>query len=80
MFDDHKGQVITGLMGDIPITRPGLIAAAHRQGAKAVSVYLDAIESNNWDSRRALQSKPKLAGKFRSIEICLRLFQDVHYE
>ena len=74
LFDDYKGQVITGLMGYIPITWPGLIAAAHRQGAKAGSVYLDAIESNSWDSRRSLQSKPKLAGKFRSIEIRLGLF------
>ncbi len=65
-FDDHRGQVITGLLGDIRITRPGLVAAAHGQGAQAVSVYLDVLKSKNWYSRRALPSDPNEAKKIPS--------------
>ena len=79
-FDDHRGQVITGLEGEIPITRSGLIAAAHREGAEAVSVYLDTLKSKNWYSRGALPTDPEEAKKFRAIETRLREFQDVPYQ
>ena len=79
--DNHKGDVVTGLLGGkIPITRSGLVAAAHGQGAARVDWYLRRLEQNNWYSRQAIPIVPEDADKFRSIELRLRVFQDVPYE
>ncbi len=48
----HIGETIDGVKARFPVTRAGIIAAAHRQGAPATSSYLNKIKANEFRSRR----------------------------
>jgi hypothetical protein len=71
---DHLGTEFPGVLGKgIVITKNGLIAAAHRAGAGAVSQYLAWQRKNNWSSN----FRPEDAIKFKQVEKRIREFQNV---
>ncbi|MCH7936033.1 MAG: hypothetical protein IH994_02945 [Proteobacteria bacterium] len=73
---DAVGHTFTGVLGQpITITEPGLLAAAHRQGAKGVRKYLGHMRKHNWRSNFS-GIDPKEAIKFKAIEKRLREFQN----
>ena len=69
------GQTIDGLEDRFTVTRAGLMAAAHRQGAPATRHYLDRIAGHGYSSRGL-----DLSGQQRAIETRLRTFSDATYE
>jgi hypothetical protein len=83
-LDDARGNVggtITGIKGEITVTKSGLIAAAHRRGAARVKDYFNRLSKNGGDSKANYQNlDPRLAKQFRQIETRLREFQAAPYE
>jgi hypothetical protein len=73
---DFIGTNVDGLVGQFTITRAGLIAAAHRQGARATSEYLGRLDGVGYDSHRLLARSPEEL----AIETRLRTFADAPYE
>jgi hypothetical protein len=71
----HIGETIDGVKARFPVTKAGIIAAAHREGAPAARDYLNRIERNGLTSRQLRMSKPELA-----IETRLRTFSAASYE
>ena len=71
----HIGETIDGLKARFPVTRAGIIAAAHREGANATRDYLNRIGENGLTSKGLRLSKPELA-----IETRLRTFSATIYE
>ncbi len=71
----HIGETIDGLKARFPVTRAGIIAAAHREGAPATEDYLNRIRANGSTSR-GLRPKPR----DRPIETRLRTFPATSYE
>lgn len=71
----HLGQKIDGIKAEITITRSGLVAAAHRQGARKVREYLKHMKDNGWKSDfRSLDKKTRDA--YLSVETRLRELQN----
>ena len=71
----HVGEVIDGLKARFPVTRAGIIAAAHREGEPATTDYLDRVKANGLSSQGLRLKLPD-----RPIETRLRTFSDASYE
>ena len=71
----HIGETIDGLKARFPVTRAGVMAAAHREGAPATKDYLTRIKANRLTSK-GLPLKPP----DRPIETRLRTFSETSYE
>ncbi len=71
----HIGETIDGLKARFPVTRAGIIAAAHREGARATADYLDRVEAHGFTSK-GLRLKPEDP----PIETRLRTFSGARYE
>lgn len=72
---EFVGKEIDGLRAHFTVTRAGLIAAGHREGARAVHGYLDRIIRNGSTSQGV-----SLTREERAIETRLRTFADAPYE
>jgi len=73
---DFIGSTVDGLVGQFTITRAGLIAAAHRQGAQGTHDYLERLEGVGYVSGRlSSHSRNEL-----TIETRLRTFAGAPYE
>lgn len=78
---NHVGKDIDGLEDKFKITESGLLAAAHRQGARAVRDYLVRMRENEWDSNRAIVGLPKKQDDaHKAIEQRLREFANVPHQ
>ncbi len=51
---NHVGKAVDGLKDKFKITESGLLAAAHRQGARAVRDYLVRMRESEWNSQKGL--------------------------
>jgi hypothetical protein len=71
----HVGETIDGLKARFPVTRAGIIAAAHREGATATRDYLNRLASHGLTSKGLGLSRQE-----RAIETRLRIFSDASYE
>ncbi|MGH7059005.1 MAG: hypothetical protein ACREFH_01360 [Stellaceae bacterium] len=71
----HVGETIDGLRARFPVTRAGIIAAAHREGARATADYLNRVKANGLTSKGLL-----LEPEDRPIETRLRTFSGARYE
>lgn len=71
----YIGEAIDGLKARFPVTRAGIIAAAHRWGPAGTAGYLDKIAANGFRSRGLKLHKSELA-----IETRLRTFSGARYE
>lgn len=71
----YIGATIDGLVDRFPVTRAGVIAAAHRHGAPRTRDYLDRVAANGFASRGLTLSPEE-----RAIETRLRTFADATYE
>ncbi|HZK91675.1 MAG TPA: hypothetical protein VFC56_16160 [Stellaceae bacterium] len=71
----YIGATINGLRAAFTVSLPGLIAAAHREGATATRAYLKNIASYGFASRGR-----DLTPRHRAIETRLRTFADKSYE
>ncbi|MGC2081435.1 MAG: hypothetical protein WA728_36550, partial [Xanthobacteraceae bacterium] len=71
----HIGETIDGLKARFPVTRAGIMAAAHREGAPATADYLDRVAAHGFTSW-GLVLKPQ----DRPIETRLRTFAAAAYE
>jgi hypothetical protein len=69
------GRTIDGLSATFTITRAGLIAAAHREGAERTRDYLQQVAGNGFTSRGLALDR-----RLRAIETRLRTFADATYE
>jgi hypothetical protein len=72
---DFTGRNVDGLRGRFAITRAGLVAAAHREGAPRTRRYLSRIVENGFTSKGLALTPEELA-----IETRLRTFADAAYE
>lgn len=73
---DHAGQALRGLDGrPIPLTRAGLVAAAHRRGAGAVASWI----RHRTETPQAPLSRAQRQA-FAQIEIRLRDFADIRLQ
>jgi hypothetical protein len=72
---DYLGTVVNGRVAPFTVTTVGLVAAAHRDGAAAVSRYLDKLEENQFSSARALLNREDLR-----VETRLRTFAETHFQ
>lgn len=71
----HVGETIDGLKARFPVTRAGILAAAHREGAGATIDYLGRVKAHGLTSK-GLSLKPQ----DRPIETRLRTFSGARYE
>jgi hypothetical protein len=72
----HIGEtIVDGLKARFPVTRAGIMAAAHREGAPATKDYLTRIKANRLTSK-GLPLKPP----DRPIETRLRTFSETSYK
>lgn len=69
------GTRVDGLVSRFTITRAGLVAAGHREGATATRQYLAIGASHGFNSRSLSMSRQQ-----RAIETRLRTFSDASYE
>lgn len=72
------GQRIEGKVAPFDVTLNGLLAAAHRHGARAVRGYLDHLADHDWRSEEATFGTQK--DVFLAIETRLRTFAKIPYE
>jgi hypothetical protein len=68
----HIGETIDGLKARFPVTRAGIIAAAHREGARATASYLNRIKANGFSSRGLLLSRQERAIETPSAHVFCR--------
>jgi len=74
------GKTFTGKKGvGIQITKPGLLAAAHRRGQGAVKDYLKFQNENGWSSDFSKEPDPDKRTIHEQVETRLRLFQSNRY-
>ncbi len=74
----YLGQQVDGVKAKFKISLSGLLAAAHREGARAVRQYLDHQKANKWVSNpKTFPSGPKI---FKSIETRLRVFENISHK
>jgi hypothetical protein len=71
----HIGETIDGLKARFPVTRAGIMAAAHREGAPAAADYLDRVHAHGLSSKGLSLKAPD-----RPIETRLRTFSKARYE
>lgn len=72
---EHIGESIDGIRDRFTITRAGLIAAGHREGATATRAYLRRVAANGFTSKGL-----DLDDTDRAIETHLRTFADARYQ
>ena len=71
-------QQIDGVKAKFRISSSGLLAAAHREGAKQVRRYLKHQKAINWISNpKTFPAGPKI---FKSIETRLRVFENISHK
>lgn len=68
--DVNWTKTIDGLKARFPVTRAGIIAAAHRQGTPATARYLNKIKANGFTSRGLYLDRSE-----RATETRLRTFR-----
>ena len=74
----YISQQIDGVKAKFKISLSGLLAAAHREGARAVRQYLDHQKANKWVSNpKTFPAGPKV---FKSIETRLRVFENISHK
>jgi hypothetical protein len=71
---DFAGRTIDGLHDRFQLSRAGLVAAAHREGARETRAYLKRIEENGFSSRGLMLNNHELA-----VETRLHTFADLPY-
>ena len=71
-------QQIDGIKAKFKVSLSGLLAAAHRRGARAVRQYLDHQKANKWISNP--KTFPPGARIFKSIETRLRVFENISHK
>ncbi len=71
----HIGETIDGVKARFPVTRAGIMAAAHREGAPATARYLNKIKAHGFTSKGLALDRSELA-----IETRLRAFSGADYE
>jgi hypothetical protein len=69
------GRDVDGLRSRFTITRAGLVAAAHREGARETRNYLERIRDNGFSSRGLQLNDHELA-----VETRLRTFAEIPYD
>lgn len=69
------GTTIDGRRGRFTVTRAGLVAASHRQGAPATRDYLIMLQENGFSSTRA-----PLTHRALRVETRLRTFAGASYD
>ena len=76
-----QATTIHGVKADITVTTSGLVAAAHRIGAKTVKAYFDWLGQNGWNLHDNIEniSNPHVKEHFKWVETRLRLFQNIPY-
>ncbi|MCH8197041.1 MAG: hypothetical protein IH904_03060 [Proteobacteria bacterium] len=74
----YLGQQIDGVKAKFKISSSGLLAAAYREGARAVRQYLDHQKANKWVSNPKIF--PAGSNIFRSIETRLRVFENIPHK
>jgi hypothetical protein len=72
---NYIGSIIDGRNGRFSVTRAGLIAAGHREGAGETLAYLRALRDSGFSSVRANLTTQDLA-----VETRLRTLADASYE
>ena len=73
-----EGTAVQGIKGRFQVTRSGLLAAAHREGAGRVREYLDHQERHGWKSDAAT-FPDNLRRSFLSVETRLREFSQINH-
>ena len=73
---NYIGQDIDGIKKRFKITRGGLDAAAHRQGATAVKDYLSHLRNSNMKSKFSNLRK-EIREKYERVETWLREFEGI---
>lgn len=68
------GTTIDGRVEPFTITRSGLVAAGHREGARATREYLGTLRDSGFSSARAPLTREELR-----VETRLRTFADAPY-
>lgn len=76
---DRIGTEIEGKNGKFTVSEPGLIAAAHRQGAKRVRQYLEWQEANGLKADVSTIPQKKRREQFDTIEKRLLNFQAIQF-
>ncbi len=71
----YIGETIDGVKARFPVTRAGIIAAAHREGVSATADYLKRVKANGFSSKGLRLKLPD-----RPIETRLRTFSGASYE
>ena len=71
----YIGQQIDGIKAKITITMPGLVAAAHKEGAEGTRQYLQHLQNHGWKSDPSTFPQ-QFHDSFRAIETRLRLFEN----
>lgn len=72
---DYLGQKIDGRVASFTVSRAGLIAAAHREGAGYTHRYLTKADAYGFVTRGR-----ELRGEYQRVETRLRTFADARYE
>jgi hypothetical protein len=72
---NYLGKEIDGRVAFFAISRAGLIAAGHREGAPETRHYLDTLEKSGFSSARANLTREDIR-----VESRLRKFADAPYE
>jgi hypothetical protein len=73
------GKTIDGIVAPSEITEAGIMAAAHRMGARNLREYLEHIESTGWRSDPTIFPEGEEGKKYRAIETRLREFSQERY-
>lgn len=73
--EGSSGGDLDGIKAHLPVTRAGIMAAAHREGAFATADYLDRVKANGLTSK-GLRLKPQDL----PIETRLRTFSGARHE
>lgn len=77
---DFIGQEIDGIAAKFTITMDGLVAAAHRWGAKGTKTYLLHLQKHGWKSDAStFPGGEEGEAKFKAIETRLREFENISY-
>ena len=72
---NYIGTTISGRVAPFTVTRAGLIAAGHHEGARATRAYLTNVQNSGFASAQA-----KLTDRGLHVETRLRTFADAPYE
>jgi Phage portal protein len=72
---DYLGKRIDGRVATFTVTRAGLIAAGHREGARETCGYLQSFQNSGFSSTRANLTREDLR-----VETRLRTFSNAGYE